>query len=45
MGALGRGHRAYFILTKPLEGLQELAYRFTDPYVDKVFVNGEIWEA
>ena len=45
VGALGRGHRANFILTKPLEGLQELAYRFTDPYVDKVFVNGEIWEA
>ena len=45
VGALGRGHRANFILTKPLEGLQDLAYRFTDPYVDKVFVNGEIWEA
>ena len=32
------------IRDRPMAGLQELAYRFTDPYVDKVFVNGEIWE-
>ncbi len=44
VGALGRGHRANFILSHPLEGLQDIAYRFTDAVVDKVFINGEIWE-
>lgn len=43
-GALGRGHRANFILTHPMEGLQDIAYRFTGAVVDKVFINGEIWE-
>ena len=44
VGALGRGHRANFIVTHPMEGLQDIAYRFTDAVVDKVFINGEIWE-
>ena len=44
VGALGRGHRANLILTHPMEGLQDIAYRFTDAVVDKVFINGEIWE-
>ena len=43
VGALGRGHRANLIVTHPLHGLQDMAYRFTDAVVDKVFVNGEIW--
>jgi imidazolonepropionase-like amidohydrolase len=43
VGALGRGHRANLIVTHPLHGLQDMAYRFTDGVVDKVFVNGEIW--
>ena len=44
VGCLALGHRANFILTHPMEGLQDIAYRFTDAFVDKVFVNGEIWE-
>ena len=44
VGALGRGYRANFIVTHPMEGLQDIAYRFTDAVVDKVFINGEIWE-
>ena len=44
VGCLALGHRANFILTHPMEGLQDIAYRFTDAVVDKVFVNGEIWE-
>jgi len=44
VGALGRGYRANLILTHPMEGLQDIAYRFTDAVVDKVFINGEIWE-
>ena len=44
VGAIGRGHRANLILSHPMEGLQHMAYRFTDAVVDKVFVNGEIWE-
>ena len=44
VGAIGRGHRANLILTHPMEGLQDIAYRFTDAVVDKVFINGEIWE-
>ena len=44
VGALGRGYRANYIVTHPMEGLQDIAYRFTDAVVDKVFINGEIWE-
>ena len=44
VGALGRGFRAHFMVTQPMEGLQDIAYRFTDAVVDKVFINGEIWE-
>ena len=44
VGAIGRGHRANLILTHPMDGLQDIAYRFTDAVVDKVFINGEIWE-
>jgi imidazolonepropionase len=44
VGAIGRGHKANLILTHPMEGLQDIAYRFTDAVVDKVFINGEIWE-
>ena len=31
-------------MTHPMEGLQDIAYRFADAVVDKVFINGEIWE-
>lgn len=44
VGALGRGFRANFMVTHPMEGLQDIAYRFSDAVVDKVFINGEIWE-
>ena len=44
VGCLACGHRANFILTHPMAGLQDIAYRFTDAVVDKVFINGEIWE-
>ena len=44
VGALGRGHRANFIVTHPMEGPQDIAHRFTDAVVDKVFINGGIWE-
>jgi len=43
VGTITPGKRANFILTRELNGLEDIPYRLNDVVVEKVFVNGEVW--
>jgi imidazolonepropionase len=40
VGAIAPGHRANLLLTKPMDDLIEVGYRFSEDFVERVFMNG-----